>query len=161
MILHASADFVKRFKCSVSNTGPWSDLPPGLDHWSCHFVRLGTLPVVVAMHDVTLYVLVLRVAGVKTFEDFWRGFLLRVAEVWAQNGAAFDPANQTVAVLPRTDRSRIGSMNDAILGFRWLLSQGDPPDDLGALSNQTPYKAIGYQFPGSLLRQLLGGPPGD
>lgn len=161
MILHASAAFVKRFKCSVSDAGPWRGSAPGMDRWSCHFVRLGTLPVVVAMHDATLYALVLRVAGMKTFEDFCQGFLLRVAEVWQQHGAAFDPANQTVVVLPRADRSRIGSMNDAIMGFRWQLSRGDSPDKLEALSNRTPYKAIGYQFPGELLGQMLREPPGN
>ena len=155
MILHASAAFVKRFKCSVSAAGPWSVQGRRIDEWSCHYVRLGTMPVVVAMHDATLYVLVVPVTGVKTFGDFWRLFLLRVAETWVEYGAEFDPVNQTVIVLPRTDRTRIGSMNDAIQSFRWHRAHGDKQDGLEARANRMPYKAIDYAYPVDLLERML------
>ena len=156
MILHASADFAKRFKCAVSAAGPWRGQGRRIDAWSCHYVRLGQMPVVVAMHDATLYTLVIPVTGVKTFGDFWRLFLLRVAETWAAYGAEFDAANQTVVVLPRTDRTRIGSMNDAVRGFRWNGAQGDALESLEAAANRTPYKAIDYAYPADLLERMLG-----
>ena len=155
MILHASAAFVKRFKCAVSAAGPWHGQGRRIDEWSCHYVRLGTMPVVVAMHDATLYTLVIPVTGVKTFGDFWRLFLLRVAGTWAAYGAEFDPANQTVIVLPRTDRTRIGSMNDAIQRIRWHRAHGDEPDGLEASANRMPYKAIDYTCPVDLLERML------
>ena len=155
MILHASAAFVKRFKCAVSAADPWHGQGRRIDEWSCHYVRLGTMPVVVAMHDATLFTLVIPVTGVKTFGDFWRLFLLRVAGTWAAYGAEFDPANQTVVVLPRTDRTRIGSMNDAIQRFRWHRAHGDEPDGLEASANRMPYKAIDYSCPVDLLERML------
>ena len=155
MILHASAAFAKRFKCAVSAAGPWRGQGRRIDEWSCHYVRLGTMPVVVAMHDATLYTLVIPVTGVKTFGDFWQRFLLRVAETWAGYDAELDPANQAVVVLPRTDRSRIGSMNDAIRGFRWHRAHGDAQDSLEARANRTPYKAIDYAYPVDLLERML------
>ena len=155
MVLRASSAFTKRFKCDLSATGPWNGQERRIDQWSCHFVRLGTAPVVVAMHDATLYVLVIPVTGVKTFGDFWRRFLDRVAETWRQFDAEFDPANQTVIVLPRTDRSRIGSMSDAIQSFRWHRAHGDALDGLEARANHTPYRAIDYNFPDELLERML------
>ena len=155
MILHASAGFAKRFKCAVSAAGPWRGRGRRIDEWSCHYVRLGKMPVVVAMHDATLYTLIIPVTGLKTFGDFWRLFLLRVAETWAAYGADFDPANQAVVVLPRTDRTRIGSMNDGVQRFRWNRAQGDALESLEAGANRTPYKAIDYAYPVDLLERML------
>lgn len=156
MILHASAAFTKRFKCDVSHQG--LRLPQDharLDGWSCHFIRLGTTPLVVAMHDATLYTLVIPAKGLKGFADLWRLLLGRIVERWRDYGAEFDPENQTVMVLPRTDRSRIGSMNDAIQMFRWHWSDRAEIEELEERSNRTPYKAIGYRYPQELLAEML------
>jgi len=158
MILHVSAAFQKRFKCDVSLPG--KRLPQDrtrLDGWSCHFIRLGTTPLVVAMHDATLYTLVIPAKGVKSFGDLWRLLLGRIAETWREHGEEFDPENQTVMVLPRTDRSRIGSMNDAILMFRWHRSavMDIGLEELEERSNRTPYKAIDYKQPKELLSRML------
>lgn len=155
MILRASAAFAKRFKCAFSTPGPWSGKKRRSDEWSCHLIRLGPLPVVVAMHDATLYVLVIPVTGVKTFEAFFRLFLARVKETWERSGSDFDSENQSVIVLSRTDRTRIGSMNDAILSFRLNRAHGDSLESLETKANHTPYKAIGYNLPDALLQQML------
>ena len=60
-----------------------------------------------------------------------------------------------MVVLPRTDRTRIGSMNDAIRGFRWHRAHGDAQDSLEARANRTPYKAIDYAYPVDLLERML------
>ncbi len=144
---------MKRFKCAVSAAGPWRGQGRRIDEWSCHDVRLGTMPG--AMHDAALYPQVIPVTGVKTFGDFWRLFLLRVAEIWAAYGAEFEPANEAVVVLPRTDRTHIGSMNDAIQGFRWNRAHGNGLESLEARANRTPYKTIGYAYPVDLLERML------
>ncbi len=155
MILHASAAFTKRFKCQVSL--PEHRLPQTrrMDAWSCHFIRLGTTPVVVVMHDATLYTLVIPAKGAKSLGELWLRLVGRIAETWWKHGVEYDPGNQTVIVLPRTDRSRIGSMNDAIRMFRWHRADGAELDQLERRSNGTPYKAVGYGFPRNLLASLL------
>lgn len=51
MILRVSDDFAKRFKCELSFDGEKVPQKKRLDAWSCHFIRLGRKPVVVAMND--------------------------------------------------------------------------------------------------------------
>ena len=69
MILRASAAFTKRFKCQLSHEGERLPQERRLDAWSCHFVRIGRKPLVVAMNDATLYTLIFPVTGVKGFRN--------------------------------------------------------------------------------------------
>jgi hypothetical protein len=86
----------------------------------------------------------------------------RIAEVWMKHGAEFDPANQTVMVLPRTNRSLIGSMNDAVALIRFYESFANAERveldlaDMENRSNMTPYKALGFEQPDRLLARMLG-----
>ena len=161
MILRASAAFTKRFKCQLSHEGERLPQARRLDAWSCHFVRTGRKPLVVAMNDATLYTLIFPVTGVKGFPELWMRMLGRIAEVWMKHGAEFDPNNQTVIVLPRTDRSLIGSMNDAVGLIRFYDDRaraGREELDLADMerrSNMTPYKALGFEHPESLLARML------
>jgi hypothetical protein len=114
------------------------------------------------MNDATLYTLIFPVTGVKGFPELWMIMLGRIAEVWMKHGAEFDPNNQTVIVLPRTNRSLIGSMNDAVALVRFYdgLAQAERVDlDLANMerrSNMTPYKALGFEHPDRLLARMLG-----
>ena len=163
MILRASAAFTKRFKCQLSHGGERIPQERRLDAWSCHFVRIGRKPLVLAMNDATLYALIFPVKGVKGFPELWMEMLGRIAEVWMKHGAEFDPANQTVMVLSRTDRSLIGSMNDAVALIRFYndLANAEREEldlaDMERRSNMTPYKALGYEHPDRLLARMLGG----
>ena len=79
-----------------------------------------------------------------------------------KHGAEFDPNNQTVIVLPRTDRPLIGSMNDAMSMIRFYddLAKAERAEldlaDMERRSNMTPYKALGYESPDRLLARMLG-----
>jgi hypothetical protein len=163
MILRASAAFTERFKCQLSHEGERLPQERRLDAWSCHFVRIGRKPLVVAMNDATLYTLIFPVTGVKGFPELWLRMLGRIAEVWMKHGAEFDPHNQSVIVLPRTNRSLIGSMNDAVAMIRFYddLAKVECVEldlaDMESRSNMAPYKALGYEHPDRLLARMLGG----
>ncbi|MGL4400122.1 MAG: DUF6933 domain-containing protein [Luteolibacter sp.] len=165
MILRVSAAFSKQFKYVLSHPGESVPQERRLDAWSCHFIRVRRKPLVVVMNDATLYTLILPVTGVKGFSELWLKLLGRIGEVWTQHGVDFDPNNQAVVLLSRTNRSLIGSMNDAIMLIR--IYDGDARTeqvdlDLAAMevrSNQTPYKALNYERPERLMTSALRGMP--
>ncbi|MEO7099791.1 MAG: hypothetical protein ABI162_10550 [Luteolibacter sp.] len=113
------------------------------------------------MNDATLYTLILPATGVKGFPDLWMRLLARIEEVWARHGLAFDPNNQSVIVMARTDRSLIGSTNDAIKLIRIYDDVArDEKAELDLMkmeqrSNETPYKALGYEDPERLMAKAL------
>jgi hypothetical protein len=134
-----------------------------LDAWSCHFIRVRRKPLVVVMNDATLYTLILPVSGVKGFPELWLKLLGRIGEIWTGYGADFDSDNQAVVLLSRTNRSLIGSMNDATMLIR--IYDGDAKAeqmelDLAAMetrSNQTPYKVLDYEWPERLMALAVRG----
>lgn len=157
MIIRASNAFPKRFKCQLSHEGTSIPQEKRLDAWSCHYVRVGRKPLVVVMNDATLYTFIFPVTGVKDFAEFWTSLLGRIAETWMRFGADFDPQNQSVIVLPRANRSLIGSMNDAVKLIRLYdecaRCDGVELDllEMEQRSNETPYKSIGFIQPKGLL----------
>ena len=161
MILRVSATFAKQFKCLVSQVGENLPQERRLDAWSCHFIRVRRKPLVVVMNDATLYTLILPATGMKSFPELWLKLLGRIGEVWKRHGVDFDPDNQTVILLSRTNRSLIGSMNDAIMLIR--IYDDDARDEkteldlmeMEARSNQTPYKALGFEQPERLMARAL------
>jgi IS30 family transposase len=66
-------------------------------------------------------------------------------------------------VLPRTNRSLIGSMNDAMKALRFsyeIAKTAGTPFDLSRVVtnlNRNPYKALDYDDPSRLLPKLLAG----
>jgi len=160
VLLHVSAAFEKKFRCPVSFADERPVQGGRVDAWSCHFVRVGRREMVVAMHDASLFTLILPTAGMKGFDGFLMRFIERVAEEWTRHGLEFDPNDQTVMVVRRSDRSRIGSMNDAIQLMRFhhelAREEGEQLDlgDMERRSNQTPYKALGYDLPIERLQRL-------
>lgn len=163
MILRVSAAFTKQFKCDLSQAGEQVLQPRRLDAWSCHFIRLRRKPLVVVMNDATLYTLILPATGVKGFPALWLRLHGRIGEVWARHGVAFDPDNQTVILLSRTNRSLSGSMNDAIQLIYFYddraRAEGRELDlvTMEARSNQTPYQALKYEWPERLMARALRG----
>lgn len=161
MILRTSSAFTKRFKCILSNEGQRFPQERRLDSWSSHFVRVGRKPLVVVMNDATLYTLIIPATGIKGFPDLWLVLLKRLEELWAQNGAHFDFNNQSVILMARTNRSLIGSMNDAIQLIRFYSERANGEQielDLVKMelrSNETPYKALGYEQPVRLMASAL------
>jgi hypothetical protein len=161
MILRVSAAFSKQFKFVLSHPGESVPQERRLDAWSCHFIRVRRKPLVVVMNDATLYTLILPVTGVKGFPELWLKLLGRIGEVWTRHGVHFDPDNQAVVLFSRTNRSLIGSMNDAIVLIRIYDEDARTEQvelDLAAMetrSNQTPYKALNYEWPERLMALAL------
>ena len=162
MNIHASKEFSKRFKCEVSGDGH-SVLQTGrLDAWSAHCFKIGRRSAVFFMNDATLYSVIFASAGPRDFQSVFAVFLGRVAVKWNLEGADFDPMNQSVIVLPRSNRSLMSSMNEAIrcltVRHQYVFDH-DPDADWSEYErglNVMPYKAIKYNSPERLLREMLG-----
>ena len=160
VLLHVSAAFEKKFRCPVSFADERPEQTGGMDAWSCHFFRIGRREVVMAMHDASLFTLILPTAGMKGFDGFLMRLIERIAEEWTRYDLPFDPDNQTVMVVRRSDKSRIGSMNDAInlIRFYHERARDNGTDlnlsDMERRSNETPYKTLGYNNPMEKLRSL-------
>jgi hypothetical protein len=161
MIIHASKDFSKRFKCEVSGEGHTVLQTGRLDAWSGHVFRIGRISFVLLMNDATLYAIIIPAKGLTTLPALLKVLLAHISDLWARHGATFDPENQTVIVLPRTNRSLIGSMNEAVKCLRFFHDVPEfagPPFDLSRIEarlNDTFYKAINQERPGRLLPKLL------
>ena len=114
------------------------------------------------MNDATLYSVIFASAGLRDFQSVFAVFLGRVAVKWNLEGADFDPMNQSVIVLPRSNRSLMSSMNEAIrcltVRHQYVFDH-DPDADWSEYErglNVMPYKAIKYNSPERLLREMLG-----
>ena len=110
-------------------------------------------------HDATLFTFLVPLEGIRSFEPFVTQFLERVAAIWSSFGASFDPQNQNVVALKRSNRSLIGSMNDA----KWLLENvmiqsresGDPVNwaEIEHHMNEVPYSVLKYRRPIDAIRE--------
>ena len=141
LIIHASRDFAKRYKCEMSLPGEKVAQTGRPDSWSAHFIRIGRKPLALMMHDATLWTIIIPATGVTTLPKFLGIFLDRVAGIWASYGATFDPANQQVLFFPRSNRSAIGSMNDAVSMMHFaerLAAEEKKPPDWGELEDWRP-----------------------
>jgi len=67
----------------------------------------------VVMNDTSLSTIIFPLKGIRNFEVFLPQMMARVAELFGKHGKGFDGSNQTVVILPRSNRSIIGTMNDA------------------------------------------------
>ena len=162
MIIHASKAFEKRFKCEVSGEGHVVLQTGRLDAWSGHFFRIGRISYILLMNDATLYALIIPAKGLTTFPALLKVLLPLVSDLWKKHGGSFDPVNQSVIVLPRTNRSLIGSMNDAMNALRFhckVAEFADTPFDLSHVErrmNENPYRSLNYDHPNRLLPKMLG-----
>jgi hypothetical protein len=158
MILHLSNALTKRLKCPVSFKGTPVIQANRLDAWSGHCFRMGKFEHVMMMNDASLYTIVMPARGLNSINAFLSGFLPRVASIWSANGGQFDPLNQEIIVLNRTNRSLIGSMNDAIHSAKafYEFKIGEKfQRTLEYHLNNTPYKTLGFESPSRLLPKLL------
>lgn len=164
IIIHASHAFAKRYRCPLSLPGEKVAQPGRLDAWSAHFVRIGRKPVVMMMNDASFWSIILPATGLTTLEKLLPVFFDRVAEVWSANGVDFDAANQSVLFFLRSNRSLIGSMNDAIRMIRFAdehaRDAGEEMDwpNMENDLNGMPYGALPDTFPDVALAKLLGAP---
>ncbi len=109
----------------------------------------------------SLYTLLIPRPGSTTYPNYVPRLLQAIAGTWEQYGVRFEPAEHAVMVLWRTDRSLIGSMNDAVRLIRWhddLSEENGRVLDLAyvqGMLNKTPFKAIDQERPADRLARLL------
>jgi hypothetical protein len=163
IIIHASSAFAKRYRLKLSLPGEKVPQTGRLDAWSAHFLRIGRKPVVLFMNDASLWAIIIPATGLTTLEKLLPILLGRIAEVWSAHGAGFDSANQSVMFLKRSNRSLIGSMNDAVSQIRFVeetcRAEGGEIDwaEMEANLNRMPSGAMKYDCPQERLAALLGG----
>ena len=161
VIIHASRDFAKRLRCELSLPGEKIVQSGRLDSWSAHFVRIARKPVVLMMNDATLWSVIIPASGVTTLPKLLPIFLNQVAEVWGSHGVGFDPLNQSVVFFSRSNRSLIGSMNDAVsqmhFSYRMAREENRPMDwdEMATALNRMPYGALKYDRPLDRMAELL------
>ncbi|MFT7541553.1 MAG: hypothetical protein ACI9K5_002523, partial [Gammaproteobacteria bacterium] len=88
--------------------------------------------------------------------------LQRIYDIWSAHGASFDTDNQGVVFFSRSNRSLIGSMNDAVSQIRFAEERGRMDDremdwvEMETTLNRMPYGAMKYDCPRDRLAALLG-----
>jgi hypothetical protein len=113
MVLNVSAKFAKRLNSPVS----FPDRRPlhlgWLDSWTTDIFQSQEGQCALVMNDTTLSMVVLPLKGVRSFDQFLGVFLRRAARIFEEAGGVLDTQTQTIIVLRRSDRSVIGTMNEA------------------------------------------------
>ena len=116
------------------------------------------------MHDASLATIIIPMKGVRHFEAFLPIFLTKVSEMLGSPLAEIlDPANQSVVVLRRNNRSLIGSMNNVkeLIEFTMIDQEekGAPFDwnEAEHYINHTPFSLIDYELPMKKLASLITG----
>jgi hypothetical protein len=98
----------------------------------------------------------------KRYEDFLQTLLFHIEASYLSVGGRFDRSNLTVIATKRSNRSIIGSMNEAkcLLGYYVGGKMDDSGDvDWAAARDelaQTPFTAVQGHFPDKRFEQLVG-----
>jgi hypothetical protein len=162
MILHLSQALAKRLKCRLSLADAKVNQLGRVDSWSAdifRITRLGTHALI--MHDASLWPIILPLAGCTRYEDFLQSLLLHIEASCLSVGGHFDRSNLSVIATKRSNRSIIGSMNEA----KFLLGHyvGARTDDSGEVDwaaardelAQTPFTVVEGHFPDKRFAQLV------
>ena len=162
VIIRPSALLAKRLKCNITESPTLPDQQRDMSSWSGDlFTFRGVGSHALMMHDATLFMFLVPLEGIRSFEPFVIRFQDRVAAIWSSVGASFDSQNQNVVALKRSNRSLIGTMNEA----KWLL-EGDVIQALENFRavdwavvehqmNEVPYSVLKYRRPLDALRESL------
>lgn len=114
MILHFSRSLAKRLHCELSFRDSKVLQPGRMDSWSADLFRLrccGSHALV--MHDASLWPIILPLKGCRRYEDFLPRLLVHVEASYLAVGGYFDRTNLNVVATRRSNRTIIGSMNEA------------------------------------------------
>ena len=162
MILHLSHALAKVLKCKLSFPGDKISQTRRVDSWSADIFRIPRMGShILVMHDASLWPIILPLAGCKRYEDFLQALLFHIEASYLSAGGHFDRSNLTVIATKRSNRSIIGSMNEAkcLLGHHvggMIESSGEV--DWAAARDQlaeTPSTAVEGHFPDKRFAQLV------
>lgn len=163
MILHLSQALAKRLKCDLSFKEGKVAQPGREDSWSGDLFRIkraGTHALV--MHDASLWPIIIDLKDCRTYEVFLKALLINIEMSYALVGKDFDGANVTVMATKRSNRSIIGTMNNAIYlttrrveadmeagtQINWAQVQSD--------LTRTPFMSLEGFFPDKAWARLAG-----
>ncbi|MEX1111642.1 MAG: hypothetical protein WEB31_07560 [Chthoniobacterales bacterium] len=165
MILHLSQAVAKRLKCNLSFNKDRVAQTGREDSWSADIFRIkrgGTHALV--MHDASLWPFVIDLSDCRTYETFLKALLINIEMSYALIGRDFDGANVTVIATKRSNRSIIGSMNNAIFLLTARignsLAAGGRIDwaEIQADLSRTPFMSLDGIFPYKAWARLAGNP---
>lgn len=162
MLLRASAEFVKHFKCKVSHRGKPVKQERRLDSWSAGLVEFRGKHVVLLMNDATLFSKVIPSTAGMTFERFANEFFKRVLVEWDLRNAALGEEHLSIIVLKRSNRTLIGSMNEAAATLHMHASYETKPGEeadwnhVEMVLNGIPFSALGGATPDEAMDFAVG-----
>ena len=160
MIIFTSRAFSEKFKSGKATKGVSILQGVTKDGWSAHLFKIGRAHASIFMNDAALFSILIPTKGIQDLDDLLRCFSARLEEFHLSLGLPFY-APDRILFLPRSNRSRIGSMNDAIQYMKHvhaLRPEGCSEvdwTDLEARINRIPFKAIDYQRPRDLMESIL------
>jgi hypothetical protein len=142
----------KRLHCELSFRDSKVLQPWRTDSWSADLFRLrGCGSHALVMHDASLWPIILPLEGCRCYEDFLPLLLVHVEASYLAVGGYFDRTNLAVVATRRSNRSIIGSMNEArslLAHYVAAMMQRSVEVDWNAAScelAQTPFFAVkGY-----------------
>jgi hypothetical protein len=165
MILHLSQGLAKRLKCTLSFKDSKVAQTGREDSWSADLFRiprLGTHALV--MHDASLWPLIIDLHSHTTYESFLQRLLLHIEASYMMVNGDFDGANISVVATKRSNRSIIGSMNNAIYLIESYVEQAMAEDgEIDWLAVQshlanTPFMSLPDHFPAKAFINTVGRP---
>jgi hypothetical protein len=154
MILHLSLALAKRLKCDLSFKKDRVAQAGREDSWSADMFRIkrgGTHALI--MHDASLWPFIIDLRDCRTYEAFLKAVLINIEMSYALVAREFDGANVTVVTTKRSNRSIIGSMNNAIYlvtaRVEDALAAGELIDwaEIQADLSHTPFMSLDGLFP--------------
>jgi hypothetical protein len=160
MFIFTSRAFSTKFKCGKPTKGLSVLQGVRKDGWSAHLFKIGRAHASILMNDATLFSIIIPTKGIKDLDDLLQHFSARLEEFHLSLDLPFS-APDPILFLPRSNRSRIGSMNDAIQYMKHvhaLRPEGCSEvdwTDLEARINRIPFKAVDYQRPRDLMESML------
>ncbi len=153
MILRFSEKLASRLGCGFSKTATPIAHSNELVSWSGDLLTHeagGELAIL--RNDASYSTLIVPLAKVKTFDRFLPIFFLRVATLWKICGGHFDPLNQGVIVLKRSNRSLIISMNQTMRKLPRIIT--DFTEDTAKPDWQTIEYEIN-EYPSDSLKYMM------
>jgi hypothetical protein len=165
MILHLSRALAKRLKCDLSFKESKVAQTGREDSWSADIFRIpraGTHALI--MHDASLWPLIMDLRVYKTYESFLQHLLLHIEASYMMANGDFDGANITVVATKRSNRSIIGSMNNAIYLIESYVEQAMTVDneidwlDVQSHLANTPFMSLPDHFPAKAFINTVGRP---
>ncbi len=163
MILHLSHALAKRLRCDLSLKNGKVAQPGHKDSWSADIFRIrGLGSHALIMHDASLWPIILDLKECTTYEIFLKALLVNIEMSYVLVGGDFDSANISVVATKRSNRSIIGSMNNAIYLIESHVhhsrEQGIPVDWADVQNNiaRTPFMSLQGHFPYQAFQRIAG-----